>query len=590
MRRGRLAVPVIALALAVAVGPAWGQRAGGERQFNQQLNKVRQQVQPHFRDIRGQFANLRAQGINTSGWERQLNQAEAMLNNLRWQPGMGSGQGTGFQSINPFGDFLFSGVPITPAPGGKLVTRHLDPTGLAQRAEEWARALSDPYQLISRAHEMAGDLRAINEQLNARQGAERQKFLADLGQAMALAHIEQRELKAADLGGGGRELKPKGVGEDTSGLPRLRGDTPMLLRDPFGEHSAKTGGQPDLLASTGRNDVLGRAAGFPLAPVDKLGTLDPADARANLARMTPEQLKDLDLLTQQRVATLNTAIDGMKQKEFGAQLGANSPPDIKTWKDAAAEKIMDLLPFAKQMEALGKGQALEMDVEGKYKLYKEGDKAYKDASSLIERVDGEKYAKTQRMLGVPEGVTVSTEELARMAAARATDPAGYDRLIAKVGWEDARGLAGLGLSALRISAESGMAYKKISEAQNWQDAVINGGPHVADALKEAMPRPGEVVKIGQWVGENVSPSAGAQIAGAAGTAARANFALIAGELLIDIGTRGFDMHITNQALRDAQAANKVLAIDLASRRGDLERRLNDARNLQQLIQERLGGR
>jgi hypothetical protein len=40
---------------------------------------------------------------------------------------------------NPFGDFLFYDAP--PGPAEKLVTRHLDPNGLAARAEEWAKQL-----------------------------------------------------------------------------------------------------------------------------------------------------------------------------------------------------------------------------------------------------------------------------------------------------------------------------------------------------------------------------------------------------------------------------------------------------------------
>ncbi len=332
-----------------------------------------------------------------------------------------------------------------------------------------------------------------------------------------------------------------------------------------------------------------RAPGFPLVPADKLGMLEPADIKANIARMTPDELKQLDLIIQERQATLSSAIDGIKQREFSAQLGADSPADLKTWKDIARDKLTEL-PFADAMESLGKGESQEMDLEARYKLVTQADKAYEAGKSLAEWVDGEKYAKAKRILGVPEGVTVSTSDLTRLAAARAADPASYDRLIAKFGWEDARSLAGLALSAGRISLESGMAYKKFTEAQSWPEAATNAGPHVANALKEAMPRPGEIVKIGGWIRDNLSLTPGANTAGVAGTAARAGFALALGEQAIDISARGWEAHFTNQALRDRQSANKVLAIDLASRRDELERRLSEARNLQQLIRQQLGAR
>lgn len=205
---------------------AWGQGAHGERQFYNQLNSVRNQVRPHFKQARSAMADLRRQGVNTSGWERQLNYVESQLNNMRWQGGGSGGRsGTGFQTINPFGDYLFHGVPIR-SKDGKLVTRHLDPDGLAARAEEWARELRD-----------------FNKDLSGRQGAERQKYLSDINDKLTeLAAITHERLQLASLGGGQplqtqtQELKPQTLGEElaVAGLPKLEGDTPMLLRDPFG--------------------------------------------------------------------------------------------------------------------------------------------------------------------------------------------------------------------------------------------------------------------------------------------------------------------------------------------------------------------
>jgi hypothetical protein len=47
-----------------------------------------------------------------------------------------------FQTIDPFSDFVFYDVPIFRPTGGALITRHLDPDGLAAQAEEWAQELN----------------------------------------------------------------------------------------------------------------------------------------------------------------------------------------------------------------------------------------------------------------------------------------------------------------------------------------------------------------------------------------------------------------------------------------------------------------
>jgi hypothetical protein len=44
------------------------------------------------------------------------------------------------KTSNPFGDYLFDGVPIVPD-DSKLETRHLDPEGLAARAEAWGKQM-----------------------------------------------------------------------------------------------------------------------------------------------------------------------------------------------------------------------------------------------------------------------------------------------------------------------------------------------------------------------------------------------------------------------------------------------------------------
>lgn len=239
MTRGTIALATLLLLAPTSV--AWAQGAQGERQFNQQMNQIRQQTRPKFQEIRGHFGSLRRQGVNTQQWEQQVNHVESMLNNARYQgPSASGARGPHLKSINPFGDFLFHGVPITPAPGSRLVTRHMDPTGLAQRAENWAKLLNDPAQFVARAHEMAADLRAITEKVAAERGAERDKFVASLNKTLAVASLSLTELKPATFDGA-RELKPSELG--ATDAPKLSGTTPMLLRNPF-EDAGRAPGHP----------------------------------------------------------------------------------------------------------------------------------------------------------------------------------------------------------------------------------------------------------------------------------------------------------------------------------------------------------
>jgi hypothetical protein len=62
-----------------------------------------------------------------------------------------------FHSIDPFGDFLFHGVPIYRPEGGPLIVRHLDPDGLAARADEWGKALEGAEE---RAQELWSKMRS----------------------------------------------------------------------------------------------------------------------------------------------------------------------------------------------------------------------------------------------------------------------------------------------------------------------------------------------------------------------------------------------------------------------------------------------
>jgi DNA-directed RNA polymerase subunit RPC12/RpoP len=116
------------------------------------------------------------------------------------------------QAINPFGDFLFYDVPIIPD-DGKLKTRHLDPNGLAARAEEWSK-----------------ELKQVDGRSRQKQEAQAQEFERDKqdllkGQANGLALQQLKNVFADDEAWdsppkGGGDTAPAWGGEGKIGLLR----------------------------------------------------------------------------------------------------------------------------------------------------------------------------------------------------------------------------------------------------------------------------------------------------------------------------------------------------------------------------------
>lgn len=107
------------------------------------------------------------------------------------------------QNIDPFGDYLFFGVPINPE-DGKLQTRHLDPNGIAARAEEWGKQMKE-----------------VDEQNRKKQEAQAQEF---------------ERKKQATVGASqpaGIQLKNP-YAEDGKKAP-----TPQLLRNPYSSGDAE---------------------------------------------------------------------------------------------------------------------------------------------------------------------------------------------------------------------------------------------------------------------------------------------------------------------------------------------------------------
>ena len=95
-----------------------------------------------FNQAQGLVNQAHAQGANTAAAQQQLNQARQQY--LAWQA-MQARQASsrGLQNVDPFGDFLFHGVPIQPV-DGRLVTRSWDHWGQNEFGPLQAPAFAAP--------------------------------------------------------------------------------------------------------------------------------------------------------------------------------------------------------------------------------------------------------------------------------------------------------------------------------------------------------------------------------------------------------------------------------------------------------------
>jgi len=117
-----------------------------------------------------------------------------------------------------------------------------------------------------------------------------------------------------------------------------------------------------------------------------------------------------------------------------------------------------------------------------------------------------------------------------------------------------------------------MAYTKFMKEQNRTDAILNALPYVKDAIQEILPTPDQLAKYGEKTVD---------------FAKKGTVVLKIGTEVLNIGCRGTEMSIFNKTLRDEQKAGQVLALELAVRRNDLERKLNETRKLQKRVEEEL---
>ncbi len=96
-----------------------------------------------FGQAQGLVNQAHAQGVNTAAAQQQLNQARQQYAAWQAQQTRQAAQGQHLQSIDPFGDYLFHGVPIQPV-DGKLVTRSWNDWGKNEFGPLQARPLTNP--------------------------------------------------------------------------------------------------------------------------------------------------------------------------------------------------------------------------------------------------------------------------------------------------------------------------------------------------------------------------------------------------------------------------------------------------------------
>ncbi|MFH1093709.1 MAG: hypothetical protein V1739_06115 [Candidatus Omnitrophota bacterium] len=185
-----------------------------------------------------------------------------------------------------------------------------------------------------------------------------------------------------------------------------------------------------------KTDSYLKSAGYPIVSYDKLGLLEPADLKAFIASLSKEDLNKLNQYIKQKEGRLTSAIEGIKDKEARAVLGGYSPADYQLWTQAVKDKIMDDVPLARTMEALGqKSGGADVDTANAdfgYKTYADGEKL---AGHLTE---------------------------------------------------------GKGIAEVEVA----MAYKKFTEADNFKEGAVAAMPYAGEAMKKIMPEPSELVKYG----------------------------------------------------------------------------------------------
>lgn len=288
----------------------------------------------------------------------------------------------------------------------------------------------------------------------------------------------------------------------------------------------------------------GRAAGQPIAvSADELVGMDDSDAKASLGRMEPERLESLETQVVAEQEALSQKIQRAKERETRLRIQVASPPDLRTWTDVARE-MYENLPGVGFMEELGKKAAESLE-EGTTRAAREP-LDWQRAEAQYQRFTDE-VLRTRDVLN----------EAARLG-----------------GGAGEGGPHNLVESSLIIVRESALAYRAVSESDDWRDAAVASAPHVGNVLEQL---PEHV--------ERYFPASSAKATITLGTGSKANLYLEIAKISLEFAYEAANIELINEGVRQEREANRLLLMNMVGNRQGLERSQQGNRRLLDLIAE-----
>jgi hypothetical protein len=318
-----------------------------------------------------------------------------------------------------------------------------------------------------------------------------------------------------------------------------------------------------------------RAAGYPIAtdPAE-LAQLDPADVKANLSNMTPVQIKTLADKVHAREERLVTTIAEVRKRETAMMYKAASPPDLPTFQDRVKDVLAEEIPGVQHAAELGQRTAQQL-----LDIQKSGQKISPETQSMGKELaqSAEDLVKFRQLwktaANLSDGTTRQTlatlvgakpsadlTELASKAIEQASHLQSLDRLIKKGTHLAVRSEDALVEATVTAELELGLSAVKFAVAHSW-DEVPSVAEHLGNAVR-AVPISGEFAAV-----------------------AVRNFKIA--EVTIVLTHQMADAYVMGRAARHDAATNRLLQVDLALKRSELEGQLRTARGLEKLIQEQI---
>ncbi|MFQ6006450.1 MAG: hypothetical protein ACE5OQ_13210, partial [Woeseia sp.] len=269
----------------------------------------------------------------------------------------------------------------------------------------------------------------------------------------------------------------------------------------------------------------GRASGYPIAStLDQLVSFDPGDISANLATMSPQELAAMKGLARQNATSLEVAIEHLRIKLTREQFRAASP--VKTLDQAAVETIIESLKAAVPFW-------LAMEDLGQ-------SSAGSGHESAVEPIDQAEDA-------------ISAQGFAASL----------------VDWLDGVAAQSTASKIVRASAQSFIEIIRAAEAasQGSNGAAVE---HLGKAANASWP----LTEI--LVPESAVP-----------TLAKSQGYLEAALIIIELGTRAYDVNMARADAIEAQTAARDLSFELTNHINRLDKKLRDTRFVEQLVAEKL---